>query len=801
MNFKTTVGLFIAVVALGAGIVFLQKKNPPPRPTLAPISPSLETVADKKLFETPLGAINKIQVQRDKQLEWTFARSKESGEWRMIAPGKGEVQKWQVEQIANTLTGLTYAVSYDSGSTVTLKSAGLDPPRAVVTLTDENDKSVTVRVGRQEGANEAYVALGDDDTIYRVKRSLQYLLKKSHLDYYERKLVDAKPEFIVRFRIESNNDVGDRDVVVVARSGTGWEFQKPVRATGMSETLDKLCTTFSSLNVVAWVDDDVDDPSVFGVDDDALAVTATVRKDAPAAEAESADHEEEGGEGKEDIPPLFEDVTVRFSAVHPLGEDNKVYVRRGDEKRVGTVMLTIADQFKPDLSQWRDNRLTTSDPMTARKVTLTVGDQTATFVRRGLGWSYEDSGEPADRTELESLLRRIKETDAVNFVNDVSDDSAAFGFDEPKGVIQVAFDDDRTETFTIGGFTDARTKRLVYVRCGESGSVAKVRVNDVTALLRPPVTYRDRTIVEVDKEKFIGIEIRRKSKRSGEPDVAFTLAKEGDAWRMTAPVEGDVDAQAVDQLLSTLSNMRGRELIDAGGDLSSFGLDKPDVTLSYTYLPPVIYKMKPRKEAEASEDGESGEDQPQKLDAEPYQPPAETLTLHASNKNNNLYLIRESYPDLVYVITKPAFEQFNADYRDRSLFDFEASVVTQFALTVGEETEGFEKKDDGWAYQLEPDIPIDSSRVTNYLLRVKDLKADRFVDFDADDLSAYGLDAPSHKLVVTLDDGTVQTLLISKQTTQGSGRYAAIEGGPIVVALEPDAIDRIKIDIAEFEQP
>lgn len=826
MQFKTTLGLFIAVVVMGVGIFFLRTKNPPPRPTVAPMKPMPGEEADRELIEKKPELVTEIAVSSEGQPDWKFVRDGDTSEsgWRMVEPTASDVQKWQVEQIASTLTGLTYAVSYDKNATVTLESVGLSPPRAVVTLTDQDNTKMTVHVGRQEGANEAYVALNDSDTIYRVKRSLQYLLKKDYLEYIDRKLVDAKPDKIVRLRVKPAADDAESETYELVRSGEGWEFEQPVSAAAMADKIDKVCTTFGSLSTVAWVEDAVDDPALFGVGDEALTVTATIRRDPPKT-PDSADADASSNGTDEDAAPTFEDVTIRFSSINPLGDKNKVYVRRGDERLIGTIMLTIADQFKPNLAEWRDNRLTTSDPLAARQVDLTVGDQSASFVRRGLGWNYADSGDPADRIEVETMLRVIKDTDAVNFVSGVSTDPAQFGFDAPRASVTMTYADNHTETYTVGGFTDEETKRLAYVRQDDSDTAAKVRVNDLDALVRSPVSYRDRTLIDVDKERFTKFEFRRKSKRVGEPAVEFTLTKDGKEWRMTDPIEGAVDTEAINKLVATLSNLRARELIDAGDDLTPFGLDDPDVVLSYSYLPPVIYKMKERENEDADDDVKPesavidvdsnsvnsngaaddvkppADDQPVKLNAEPYQPPSETLTIRATNQANNLYALREAFPEVVYVIPQPAYDQLSADYRGRDILEFDAAQVASFSLTVGEDTQTFEKGETAWSYAGEPDLPIDTMRVTNYLLRVNDLKAAGFVDFDAKDLTAYGLDAPTHKLTIAIKDAPSQTLLISERAGKGGGRYAAVEGQPIVFVLEPDALDRIKIEIADFEQP
>jgi hypothetical protein len=99
----------------------------------------------------------------------------------------------------------------------------------------------------------------------------------------------------------------------------------------------------------------------------------------------------------------------------------------------------------------------------------------------------------------------------------------------------------------------------------------------------------------------------------------------------------------------------------------------------------------------------------------------------------------------------------------------------------------------------EADIAVKAEAVTNYVLRVKDLKVDRVVEYNAADLADYGLDAPQFELIVEINDIAMPALLISEERADNSGWYARSADAPHVLLLPADTVDRIRIDLAEFE--
>ena len=64
--------------------------------------------------------------------------------------------------------------------------------------------------------------------------------------------------------------------------------------------------------------------------------------------------------------------------------------------------------------------------------------------------------------------------------------------------------------------------------------------------------------------------------------TAFTFTKDGDTWTYDGDTSLDMDEEAIDSMLSTLSSLTAIEEISDYTDLKEFGFDQPEDLISYT---------------------------------------------------------------------------------------------------------------------------------------------------------------------------------------------------------------------------
>jgi hypothetical protein len=797
MNFKTTGILFVLVAAVAVVIFAL-----PEQKITAPEKPSqFETAKIEldNLIDEEFGPAVKIEVSQPDTPVWKFEQSEGESDddamWAMTSPYACAVQKWLLDSIASQIRKLEYTSKHDGKSgDVTAANCGLEPPRATVTLTDASDKTVRLHIGRDEGSREAYVSLNDDPTIYRVNASLKNLLKENALAYRDQKMFDVETGEIARIEIREPNAEGGSDTYVMVKAGVEWRFEKPTPAKGHADQIRKLCSTFAALRSQEWVAGNVSNMSQYGLDEGARTIIATGEKlEMPKIEGD-ADSNGASPESKTAPEPksIITEYVLHLSNASPIGEDTKVYASRGDEKMVGTVAKNLADTFAPNLKDWRDNRLIERDTTTARSITLTEGGLTTQFERSGTDWRFAESQALADKVEIHNLLTAIKELKAVNFIAGSLESDAECGFDNPKGVVALKFDDDDDNvTFTIGALTDSASRRLTYLRANDT--IAKVNTTDIAKLLRSATVYRDSTVVAQPKERLQSITIERAAGALGEsePAMSVTLTQTDGQWTMTAPVESKVDDVQMQRLLSMLSSLRAKSILDIeeGNDLSEYGLDAPTVRLAYTIIPPKVYRVLPD---EVNSNGTNR--------VEPVQPPAETYELLIGQASGNVYVQRVGTPEHVYIIADTLLPDFLAEYRKKQLFAFEDKDVTAVSFTDGQSTLDLKKEDGNWVYAQEPDVSLDQAKVANHVLRVRNAVIARVVEYGAADLAAYGLEKPRYRLNVTEAAGALPALLISEKTDSQRNHFAASEGSSDVFTIPAETITQVAINVDEFAQ-
>ncbi|MCH7872562.1 MAG: DUF4340 domain-containing protein [Planctomycetes bacterium] len=441
-------------------------------------------------------------------------------------------------------------------------------------------------------------------------------------------------------------------------------------------------------------------------------------------------------------------------------------------------MKTVADKFSPVMSEWRDMHLTAANLSAASRIEIQTPGGAATLVKNAGDWSFDGDGGRAETSVVSELLSATAELSAVTFVDDAPTDTKSYGFDHPLAELRLTVPGvEDIERFTLGAYTDENTKRLVYVRRNDGPAVAKVRTTDVAKLIRAPLAYRDRTIIDVLPSRFERITLVSEFGFGG-GRTEITLERSGNDWAISAPVSATARTAEVDKLMAQLGGLRAEGVVADESQLSAYGLHAPAAKVSLTY--------KVVGETGGEADGEAT---------------SRTLTLAAA-QHDGKYYAHLAGRGVVYEITKDAFTQFTAEYRTDRVIEFDDAKVERFSIRHGDSTHTFVKRDDGWILEAEPDLPLDADKVKNLLLQVNDLRTPRYVKHAGADLVTFGLDSPSREVTVSLDDGTQRVLWVSQRkggSGTESGFYCGVKGRTDVFLLTEDSVKRFEVSLDDLE--
>lgn len=167
--------------------------------------------------------------------------------------------------------------------------------------------------------------------------------------------------------------------------------------------------------------------------------------------------------------------------------------------------------------------------------------------------------------------------------------------------------------------------------------------------------------------------------------------------------------------------------------------------------------------------------------------------------------VRKADKDEVLLVgeyLRGVFDKGARGWRDRTIFDFDASQVQTLTLVSEEKGEiSIAAQEDGGWQIIKPEVaPAEKEAVDDIVREISKLEADDFAEQKeevTDPLKEYKLDKPQSKIMANLNDGTARVLLIGGES--GYRRYVKREDKDIVFLVSKSKIDRIFKDLEELK--
>ncbi len=795
MKFKTTAILSVVLIGLLGWILWEKPQLAEPEATPEPSD--MSSVAQRGLFDPApeSESIVEVTVARRGVDPWRFEKATEEGDkgkWRLVEPFGSVVPSYEVDNIVRTVKDLTYEIKHTPGEpgAVSPEKAGLESPRIEITLEDGEGTTYAVQVGRQAGNNSTYVRRGGEADIYVVKRSLENVAKKNVNDYRDRALVQFAAADATSIEILQRPEQGEPvQYRLVKHDGGDWVFEEPFNADAADQTLNGAISAVSRLRATEWVEyRRADGLGRFGLQFPALEIEVTTEKVVLAEPATGDDSEEPKPEAAEQTE--IERFKFAVSDRGPLSNDSSVYFMLDGGDGVALISKATVAKLTPELEKWRTMDIFTMPIAGATQIRLrTAGGMSAELVKDARGqWIFEETGARAGLSAVKELLDTIAGLKALGFVDAADPGDAKFGLQSPRTEVVLTLPGrDQPERIVVGNPTDEVSKRVYYLRRGESVSIAKIRAADAALLDRPPTEYLDKQIINVASGAMQRIKVTRPNTLLGGTEV-FSLINTGGTWSLTpegssgADASFSTDSAATAKLATTLSSLIAQRVVSsAGGDVTEYGLGAPSVRVAITHDGPRIIKP---------QGGGADEDTP-----------AVTIELHVASAAGGYYAKLQGGSS-IYQLRKSDYEALVADCHKKTVMGFQQSQATSVAVEDLEGTIRFDQKGDGWVFAAEPDLPIDSKKVTNLLIQLQDLRLKRYIGYGVDSLAEFGLDAPAKSVTVAADGETIKLLVSAKACPQDADGsvYAVIAGTSDVFIMTPDSVSRFDISLDDFEK-
>lgn len=566
---------------------------------------------------------------------------------------------------------------------------GLDRPTVEATFAGR-----VLLVGRPRGEGPGwYARIKDTPEVFVLPNEVVEMLRRDSLAYLPAQLWTVNADEITEFTIARDGQPPYR----IVRKGEAWQVTGPFTVAAPKEVVDGLVKALAAPRAEEYRAHAAADRKPFGLEKPAVAVTVKTVT------------------GKEHTLSLGGDADPgRFAMVGKGG----VFV-------AGEELAKAADRNALD---FLDRTLLKLDAAAVSSFQRQKGPDVLAMEKKDDAWRIVKPAEqPADERKVKELLDLASGLKAERLAAYAPKDVKAFGLDAPFATVTLGKD-----VLVLGGEVAGTGERYAQVKGGPAVGVLSART--VQRLLAGPLAYRDHLLARVPDADEMRLEM-------GERKVTF--GKPEGSWRLTAPLNGEADHDALEGLLNGLARLRADELISekpAAADVKKFGLERP-VARWVLML-----------------DGKAALD----------------LSVGAPEPAGPRRYARLAGSELVFLLDAKLSGQVLAEYRPRTVFkDIDPAQIE--AVRFGHKEGAFELRKSGadWEVVGKPDVKVNATAVSDALAALRDLKLERYVKDDGAQLKLYGLAPADLVLEVTTPDGK-EVLHLGGVEGSSKRRYARL---------------------------
>ena len=489
-------------------------------------------------------------------------------------------------------------------------------------------------------------------------------------------LFEPAPGKCVKLAIEGKNGS-----FVFEKVGDAWRIAEPISAKAENWRVDDVADAFKDLE--GRPVEDVGDETT-GLDKPIWTVTATDDK--------KKAH------------------TLLVGRPRPM-KSNQTYVRPAGSKKTFVAEVDFAYKLDKRLSDFRDE--TVLDLKSDKIARLTVtGKESYELVKKDGKWSLvKPISAPADSDEVKKLLDKVARVTASEFVTDAPKDLAPYGLEKPQLIAEMEMapekpkDDPATKPATKpakppkpgkkhGLAIGKRVGDKLYAKLTGEPTVFKVDGSTLKDLQPDLVTLRVKKVMRIAADDVTAVELETAAGKA-------SLAKKDDAWRMTAPLKGPADKDAVKKLLDAIADLKAESFKDGVAAPGVYGFDKPSAKITLRL---------------------AGKDQ------------TATLLIGGKSPSREMTFVKSAAGLAVAVVKTADVKGLLAEpatYWDRTILKLpEAAKVTRLELRRTDATFTLAPKDAGsadWSLSTPLAAKADKDQVNKVIDHVEDLQADKVV--------------------------------------------------------------------------
>ena len=729
MNYKSTLALFVIMVAVVAAAIILPKHFKS--------TDDLKVSADKVFKDFDTKKATRMELTRG---TLHVVCEKKDDTWFLTTPMKDRADKDKVESVLSACEFLRHkgTVSIAGGKADPAKY-GLDKPQSEVTFTDPAGSKTLIIGGAFEavdemassGSKNLYVQVKGSDTIYCVGDDILKDVDRQVVDFRSR-----KPFELLSHRVNKIELANASGTVSLAKGGEQWNLDKPVADKADGSKVSDIISAVSGAEKQDFTADAVNDLAKYGLGK-------------PAASVKFWCDEEKGTKALllgnaapgDDVVKLKDDPM-------PQDQAGKVYACVEGDTSVFTLKSDIVEKLSPKANALRDRTMMTlkADDLTAIKLTGATG--TIALEKAGAEWKMSEPKKVnADFAAVTDLAKLLEETKIDDWI-DQPGDLAKYGLDKPVTLVLTQKKDEKKLELLAG----KKEGDAAYVKLADKPWVMKVAGKLADVAGKDYLAYRTKRMMEFPKPKARKLNVARK-------DGILFIASSTDEtrWSISKPVPGEADTANVTNILWNLCSLDAEKIVaEETKDLAQYGLDNPDIAATAT----VSTDEKDKDKTYTLQIGKKAGDDP----AAGFYAMAEGQTM-------------------IFVVPKSVVDNLNNNLLSLGVMKFEKDDAVNLTIARGSDQIVCERKDKAadWQITTPAGQKADTGKIQEVVDALHLLRAMEYSEYEPKDLAKYALDKPATIITVEVKNDQNKVLHVGKKLDNGNAYALATDATPVFV--------------------
>ncbi len=475
-----------------------------------------------------------------------------------------------------------------------LVKSGLAHPERTLSITKPNGDTVTLLIGAVSTTHAKQVPRpqqpmfpGAEPGFQTVFEEYRYAKLKDNGQIFEIRGDKLKDVFVALdtlrdARVARFNTADARRVeiehggedIVLEKNKDHWKLVKPIQADADTTKVTDLLTKLSDLQARDKDILDKADPKKYELDKPGTVVAITVEEEVKGDEKNDKNAKKE---------KKTRTLTVRIGK-HDT-EKKKLHVMADDWPRINVVDDSLEPLVTRSALAYRGKRLFDFNQMDVAKIDIDNQGHKFTLERDNDAWRLtrpvKAEMDAAKVDQLADSLGRLEVVEYVNQTPKKSDLETQYGLGKPSLTVKVEFRDKKKppQVLHIG---KARGRKAGYFAQvadtpGELSPVFAVSSEMHNELVRDALSYRPLTLWQVQPEEIVSLRIHKAGQK------AYSLTRSAGAWKIAGPFEANALVESVRRITAELGAPKVESYkVHEAKDLATYGLDKPDLTLTLT---------------------------------------------------------------------------------------------------------------------------------------------------------------------------------------------------------------------------